>query len=67
VAAVAEPVGGEGAATAQPKGQRISLDELKAQEQTAPPPPQPGLESDLDSLRQTVETPERRGWFGRKK
>ncbi|RRR78240.1 MAG: hypothetical protein EI684_00585 [Candidatus Viridilinea halotolerans] len=54
---------------APPKGKRISLDELKGQAPppAAPPPPQPGIESDLDSLRQTVETPQRRGWFGKKK
>ncbi|PDW03856.1 glutamate mutase L [Candidatus Viridilinea mediisalina] len=68
-APVVEAVGASEVVSEQPKGKRISLDDLKTQEQVpASPPAQPGLESDLDSLRQTVEeTPKRRGWFGRKK
>jgi hypothetical protein len=60
-----------------PQGKRISLDDLRPQDQDAPvspvppPPPAPpassGLEGDLDSLRQTVEEPKKRGLFGRKK
>lgn len=65
---VVEAVGASEVVSEQPKGKRISLDELKVQEQgQEAAPAQPGLESDLDSLRQTVETPQRRGWFGRKK
>jgi hypothetical protein len=54
-------------------GKRISLSELAAKEGLTPveaPPPAaaPGsLDGDLDSLRQTVEPPKRRGLFGRKK
>jgi hypothetical protein len=55
-------------------GKRISLSELAAQEglrlpePLQPPDAPPGsLDSDLDSLRKTVEPPKRRGLFGRKK
>lgn len=66
---------GEAAPKVAP-GKRISLSDLAAQEGLAPaqeppaqePPPAPdSLESDLDSLRKTVEQPKRRGLFGRKK
>lgn len=58
-------VGANELQTGEQAGRRISLDELRAQESA--PPPQPGIDSDLDALRQTVEAPKRRGLFGRKK
>jgi hypothetical protein len=59
------------AAKATP-GKRISLSDLAAQEglkrpAAEAPPAAPGMESDLDSLRKTVEPPKQRGLFGRKK
>lgn len=49
-------------------GQRISLDELPAEETETPRPPFSSLptEDDLDALRKTVETPKKGRWFGRK-
>jgi hypothetical protein len=64
---VAAPVGTDEVVDSPAKGKRISLDDLKNQEQAAPAEPPPAIESDLDALRQTVETPKQRGWFGRKK
>jgi hypothetical protein len=51
-------------------GKRISLAELAAQEQPkqpAPPPPSSGPANDMAKLRETVEAPEKKGWFGRKR
>ncbi|NNJ10508.1 hypothetical protein EKD04_009225 [Chloroflexales bacterium ZM16-3] len=45
---------------------RISLSDLAAQEEPAPPPDTSGIDGDLDSLRKTVEPPKRRGLFGKK-
>ncbi len=60
-------------------GSRISLSDLAAQEQAVTPEPRAteathsqaepemtGIESDLAKLRQSVEQPKKRGWFGRK-
>ncbi len=66
--AVPEPmvVGTTEATPAPSRGRRISLDELAGVEEpevpAAPPP-----EDDLAQLRQTVETPKRRGFFRRGK
>ncbi|MFV9505553.1 MAG: glutamate mutase L [Oscillochloridaceae bacterium umkhey_bin13] len=69
-AAESKPVG-SGEAVGSSKGKRISLDELKATETSAKPTAQPpasttGLGDDLDTLRQTIEPPKKRGLFGRK-
>jgi hypothetical protein len=60
--------------TAQKPGRRISLSELAAEESQAMPTPPAAqaeppsrLDNDLDALRQTVEPPQRKGLFGRKK
>lgn len=58
---------GEVAPGAAPtQGKRISLDELKAQEELAPLSAS-DVDSDLDALRQTVEEPKKRSLFGRRK
>jgi hypothetical protein len=56
-------------ATGAGAGKRISLAELAAQEQAAqePPPAPSGPMNDMAKLRQTVETPQKKGLFGRKK
>jgi hypothetical protein len=51
-------------------GKRISLAELAAQEQTKQPSaPAPSNEpvNDMAKLRETVESPAKKGWFGRKR
>lgn len=51
-------------------GSRISLSDPVASEPApAPPPPSApnSIDSDMAKLRETVEEPKKRGWFGRKK
>lgn len=51
-------------------GSRISLSDLEQSEPPAPSVETPapgGIENDLAQLRQKVEEPKKRGWFGRKK
>jgi len=62
------PVAGTGEVAAGPTGgQRISLDELRAEEPTRSPSGPVPAPDDLDALRKTVETPKKGGWFGRKR
>ncbi|EFO79355.1 hypothetical protein OSCT_2793 [Oscillochloris trichoides DG-6] len=70
-ALAASEVVGSGETKAAP-GKRISLSDLAAQEglklpDLPPAAPTEALGNDLDALRQSMESPKRRGWFGKKK
>jgi hypothetical protein len=52
------------------RGRRVSLEDLARETEAAPEPPEgppDKIQSDLASLRQTVEPEQKRGWFGRGK